>query len=241
MLGSTTFIRKMEAGATGLRAEPQGVTACFKPVPQAPRMGAISGPSAQLARLQLSGHNLDPRRTDVRVSCNAIRLTADMKSPPGDSLIAALERAIAADPTNLDLRTHLAELLLEANRPAHALEHSTLVLQNVPDHVPALRVSAKAAQQAGNEEKAASYRRLLKALDAAGTPNPPDPATVPLTVGSAGPESVSWLSEKPALTLADVAGLDHVKRRLELSLFAQIRNPEMRKYYGRSLRGGLLL
>lgn len=38
-----------------------------------------------------------------------------------------------------------------------------------------------------------------------------------------------------------MAGLDHVKRRLELSLFAQIRNPEMRKYYGRSMRDGLLL
>ncbi len=35
--------------------------------------------------------------------------------------------------------------------------------------------------------------------------------------------------------------MDEVKRRLELSLLAPLRNPEMMKLYGKSLRGGLLL
>jgi SpoVK/Ycf46/Vps4 family AAA+-type ATPase len=43
------------------------------------------------------------------------------------------------------------------------------------------------------------------------------------------------------LKITDVAGLDAVKRRLGLSLFPPMRNPEMRKYFGRSMRGGLLL
>src|SRR5260370_343202 len=43
------------------------------------------------------------------------------------------------------------------------------------------------------------------------------------------------------LTLADVAGLTEVKQRLEAAFLAPMRNPELRKLYGKSLRGGLLL
>ncbi|MGE5719397.1 MAG: ATP-binding protein, partial [Nocardioidaceae bacterium] len=43
------------------------------------------------------------------------------------------------------------------------------------------------------------------------------------------------------ITLADVGGLAEVKRRLELSFLAPMRNPELRAQFGKSLRGGLLL
>ena len=45
----------------------------------------------------------------------------------------------------------------------------------------------------------------------------------------------------PGVRLADVGGMDDVKRRLELSFLAPLRNPEMRAQFGKSLRGGLLL
>lgn len=48
-------------------------------------------------------------------------------------------------------------------------------------------------------------------------------------------------TERPTITLADVAGLEDVKRRLNIAFLAPMRNPEMMKLYGRSLRGGLLL
>jgi hypothetical protein len=48
-------------------------------------------------------------------------------------------------------------------------------------------------------------------------------------------------AERPALRLADVAGLTEVKARLEAAFLAPMRNPELRKLYGKSLRGGLLL
>jgi len=50
-----------------------------------------------------------------------------------------------------------------------------------------------------------------------------------------------WEAETSGVKLSDVAGMDEVKRRLQLSLLAPLRNPEMMKLYGRSLRGGLLL
>jgi SpoVK/Ycf46/Vps4 family AAA+-type ATPase len=43
------------------------------------------------------------------------------------------------------------------------------------------------------------------------------------------------------LTLADVAGMTEVKKRLEAAFLAPMRNPELRRLYGKSLRGGLLL
>jgi AAA+ superfamily predicted ATPase len=48
-------------------------------------------------------------------------------------------------------------------------------------------------------------------------------------------------AERTGLTLADVAGMDEVKNRLEAAFLAPMRNPELRKLYGKSLRGGLLL
>jgi AAA+ superfamily predicted ATPase len=54
-------------------------------------------------------------------------------------------------------------------------------------------------------------------------------------------EAGAYDAEHTGLTLADVAGLDEVKARLEAAFLAPMRNPELRKLYGKSLRGGLLL
>jgi AAA+ superfamily predicted ATPase len=54
-------------------------------------------------------------------------------------------------------------------------------------------------------------------------------------------EARAYDAESTGLTLADVAGLDEVKKRLEAAFLAPMRNPELRKLYGKSLRGGLLL
>ena len=54
-------------------------------------------------------------------------------------------------------------------------------------------------------------------------------------------EANAFDAERPGLLLADVAGLAEVKSRLEAAFLAPMRNPELRKLYGKSLRGGLLL
>lgn len=50
-----------------------------------------------------------------------------------------------------------------------------------------------------------------------------------------------WQEDEPIITLADVAGMEEVKQRLELSLLGPLKNPDLMKLYGKSLRGGLLL
>ena len=54
-------------------------------------------------------------------------------------------------------------------------------------------------------------------------------------------EAHAYSPERAGLTLADVAGMTEVKARLEAAFLAPMRNPELRKLYHKSLRGGLLL
>ncbi|MFE5792494.1 ATP-binding protein [Streptomyces sp. NPDC056503] len=59
--------------------------------------------------------------------------------------------------------------------------------------------------------------------------------------GRAG-DAAAWDVDAPgAVRLADVGGMTDVKERLEAAFLAPMRNPELRRLYGKSLRGGLLL
>ena len=203
------------------------------------------------------------------------------------TVIRAIEVAIAASPENLDLRLHLADLLLQADRPAEALEHCSAVLAVRPDHLKALQHAARAAAKAGDHRRADGYRRLASALDprevsaagpeapvqgADGHPDgeledegaeddddaaededaqehndaeaqPGEDKVVRLRLVSGGNDNEDAFVdvEPPRTTLADVAGMEDVKRRLNVAFLGPMRNPEMRKLYGKSLRGGLLL
>lgn len=59
--------------------------------------------------------------------------------------------------------------------------------------------------------------------------------------GGSRAEAPVFDAEHAGLRLADVAGLDDVKRRLEAAFLAPMRNPDLRRLYAKSLRGGLLL
>lgn len=172
-----------------------------------------------------------------------------------DAVISALRAALAADPDNLEVRAHLARLLLEEGRPAEALREAATVLAATPDDVVMLRLAAAAAGASGDAARAASYSRLAAALEGgtsspAPSAPPPDLYAVPDTADElvrgwqeTAPPAEPEIGElrSPDITLADVGGLAEVKRRLELSFLAPLRNPELRTQFGKSLRGGLLL
>jgi SpoVK/Ycf46/Vps4 family AAA+-type ATPase len=115
--------------------------------------------------------------------------------------------------------------------------------------VEALDIAGAAADAAGLADRAAGYRRLRDAL---GGPPQTQPAEPAQPVPAAGDDQFDAFLrevlaeadvdvERPSVTLADVGGLDDVKRRLEASFLGPMRNPELRAMYGKSLRGGLLL
>jgi AAA+ superfamily predicted ATPase len=80
----------------------------------------------------------------------------------------------------------------------------------------------------------------------------PEPETKKIPIANASSDDVElvwsgdgadefWEAEKPGVTLSDVAGMEDVKRRLNLAFLAPLKNPEMMRMYGKTLRGGLLL
>jgi SpoVK/Ycf46/Vps4 family AAA+-type ATPase len=168
---------------------------------------------------------------------------------------AALESVLASAPDNAAVRIHLASLLAGED-PAAALDHACRVLTTQPDHPEGLAIAARTARAVGEEQRAVAYERLLAALSGTAAPEAPGPApetAEPLHAGEAIPgeaEIDAFLEEvlgsdpdveRPRVTLADVGGLEDVKRRLTTSFLGPMRNPELRKVYGKSLRGSLLL
>ncbi|MFD8966486.1 ATP-binding protein [Streptomyces sp. NPDC059568] len=59
--------------------------------------------------------------------------------------------------------------------------------------------------------------------------------------GDAGSVSAWDIDAPGSVSLADVGGMHEVKDRLEAAFLAPMRNPELRRLFGKSLRGGLLL
>ncbi|MDY7088398.1 MAG: AAA family ATPase [Actinomycetota bacterium] len=165
-------------------------------------------------------------------------------SPLIDSLAAAVE----ARPDDLTLRLHLAELLVGAGRGAEAIGHAAQVL----------------AREPGN----ATAQQLMTSALSGPAPTPPPAAPTP---PAARDQGVDWAAleedlgdivpprfshepepvrghddrtfdvEKSTITLADVGGMQEVKKRLEVSFLGPLKNPKLRSLFGKSLRGGLLL
>ena len=153
------------------------------------------------------------------------------------SVIAALERGVEEEPHNPALRVHLAVQLLFGGDPERALQHAQAALAVAPDHAEALATARDAARAMGDDARADSYARLLT-----GDPVPGNPTAVQHGPATRQPElDVDDVAETPRVTLADVGGLETVKARLDAAFLAPLRNPELRRYYGTSLRGGLLL
>ncbi len=171
-----------------------------------------------------------------------------------DALIDSLTAAVAARPDDVELRLHLAELLVAAGRPGEAIGHAAQALARNPGNEAARRVMASAlpgdAPVPGPDpaSPAAPAPPAPPGVDWAALENEFQ-GVVPPRFAPAGdePEPVrgdadrAFDIERATVTLADVGGMDEVKQRLELAFLGPLRNPELRTLFGKSLRGGLLL
>lgn len=169
-----------------------------------------------------------------------------------ERLIDSLAAAVRAAPDDLPLRLHLAGLLVEADRGAEAVEHVATALAKDPTSTHARELMARAM---GTPPAAPAGPALED--DASGDAPAPEPTTFDWHAAESdlgepvGPMFVDGSTEHPGpatydveaagVRLADVGGLTEVKKRLEASFLAPLRNPELRALYGKSLRGGLLL
>lgn len=173
-----------------------------------------------------------------------------------DPLLASLRAAVTAAPEDVALRTHLAELLAVRGERVEAIREAGAVLAREPTNAVALKLIAGAGSShetqkppaknadlstatesrfAKPDDEAETLRRLSQELaDIA----PPMFAGTDENVDAAARDGSE---HPPPLRLADVAGMEDVKARLDAAVLAPIRNPDLGRLYGRSLRGGLLL
>ena len=190
---------------------------------------------------------------------------------PEPTVLDSLRRAVDAMPDDVPLRVHLATLLLRAGQRDEAIRHVGAVLQRDPGNTAALdllREGPAPAEAAGATDFSAErsvvrpgpaspaeargeaaggrsphydwsqaedeLRDVLPAMFV-GEGDAADAAAAGLDAADA------YDAEHAGLTLADVAGMTEVKQRLEAAFLAPMRNPDLRRLYGKSLRGGLLL
>jgi len=163
-----------------------------------------------------------------------------------EELLASLRAAVEAAPDDVALRLHLAELLAESGQREEAVREAAQVLVRDPQNEVALRLVAgnrvTAEPEPEPEEPAADEETaedLLRRLDAEFADVVP-----PMFADDAAepePTADAYDMEPAGIRLADVGGMEEVKERLEAAFLAPVRNPELGKLYGKSLRGGLLL
>ncbi|WP_037305592.1 ATP-binding protein [Amycolatopsis orientalis] len=146
----------------------------------------------------------------------------------GDGFIEVIAREVEADPGNLALREDFITLLLEQD----------------PDRAAAEVMAFEA--HGGDPARIRLLRaRLMAARLRTSNPPPAETVTSPADEDrqdeSAAASASLWDAERPAVTLADVAGLAEVKRHLDTAFLAPLRNPRLAAAFGQKPGGSLLM
>ncbi len=202
--------------------------------------------SAVLARIRQLVDQ-DPSNLPLKLHLAEL-LLADGQTTSAQEHVAAV---LSADPANvaaIQLAARIADALGDATRAAGYQRLASSLGAASPDAASSDVASSGAASSHTASTEAASS-------EPAGTPA--SPTTPPRTPVPAGPRPervalrlvegnrpeavIDEDPPEPVVTLKDVAGMEPVKRRLNLAFLAPLRNPELRRSFGKTLRGGLLL
>ena len=158
-----------------------------------------------------------------------------------EALIDSLMRAVEANPTDVPLRLHLARLLVERGTGSEAVAHLASVLAADPNHNEASTLMSQALGVVATGQPARTTDRA-SGFDWTAAEQQVDGIIQPMFVNGEATVPTDIVDiERPTLTLADVGGMEQVKARLTASFLAPLRNEELRKLYGKRLRGGLLM
>ncbi|WP_327161917.1 ATP-binding protein [Streptomyces zaomyceticus] len=191
------------------------------------RAAVAAAPDDVPLRLHFAELLLAEGRNDEAVSEAAVAL----QHAPGDAGARALMvRAMGLPPT---------PTVVPGTTPAPAAPASAAPTQDAAPDAPAVgrpATDGPAVDRPGFDWDAAEQQ----VQDLVGPRFLEDPQAAD-GEGAAG-DAAAWDVDAPgSVRLADVGGMEEVKDRLEAAFLAPMRNPELRRLYGKSLRGGLLL
>ncbi|MBI4933596.1 MAG: AAA family ATPase [Actinobacteria bacterium] len=172
-------------------------------------------------------------------------------------IVEALEQVLRAQPSATLVRTHLVRTLLDGGDAESALTHCDTLLQEAPNDPAVLRLVADVCDAAGQPGRAATTRMLADAMSPLATPVDTRPQPLAERAAAAAPSAepldvfgdpvdqfvrdVQRQHDQEFVRLADVAGLDSVKRRIRSSFLEPLQRPDLQIAYGKTVRGGLLL
>jgi len=157
---------------------------------------------------------------------------------PGDALRHA-EAVLARQPANLEalaLAASAAEAVGQPERAAGFRQLLQALAGSMPPPSAPAQSSAPAESSPAHNPPGAPALETPEAVPVGGETSPEELDAFLREVLGGDPDL-----ERPQVTLADVGGLVDVKRRLQTSFLGPMKNPELRRMYGKSLRGGLLL
>ncbi|MEU9699851.1 AAA family ATPase [Streptomyces sp. NPDC047981] len=196
------------------------------------RAAVSAAPQDVPLRLHFAELLLAEGRGDEAVTEAAVAL----QHAPGDSAARALmvrAMGLPATPATAVAATPSADPETPAETPA-----------GTPDDASAATPAAATPAGTPAFDWAAAEQEVGDVVGPRFVTGPAEGIEAPLTAdGSGDPGDASaWDVDAPgSVRLADVGGMQEVKDRLEAAFLAPMRNPELRKLYGKSLRGGLLL
>jgi len=151
------------------------------------------------------------------------------------SLEQALRVAIDRSPDEVPLQLHLARLLLADGRTDEVISLAAGVLRVEPGNEDALLLMRSAIGPAARPQSEAAF-------DWNAAEDEVSEIVEPTFVSRSADTTQPTIEiERSHVTLDDVGGMESVKERLNAAFLAPLRNPELRRVYGKSLRGGLLM
>jgi SpoVK/Ycf46/Vps4 family AAA+-type ATPase len=176
---------------------------------------------------------------------------------PEPEVLDSLRKAVEAMPDDLTLRLHLATMLQAAGLRDEMVRQVGAILQRDPGNGAAMALLMKRedpppglSQQGQSVQPATPAEAPASGYDWSQAESEVSDVLPPMFVGDTSsrqqdaaedPSARAFDVEHAGLRLADVAGMTEVKQRLEAAFLAPMRNPELRRLYGKRLRGGLLL
>ncbi|MER6999668.1 AAA family ATPase [Streptomyces sp. NPDC000410] len=200
------------------------------PLIQSLRTAVAAAPGDVPLRLHLAEMLLTAGRHDAAVAEVAVAL----QHAPGDAQARELMARAMGMPAQVPAQQ--APVVPAQQSPASPAQQPS-----APQSPAQQPQSAQPAAEAPRSRVGFDWKA---AEDQVGDSVPPRFVESPLTVdgsGDPGGASAFDVDAPGGVRLADVGGMREVKERLEAAFLAPMRNPELRRLYGKSLRGGLLL
>jgi SpoVK/Ycf46/Vps4 family AAA+-type ATPase len=150
---------------------------------------------------------------------------------------------LAREPANLEALKGAADAAVAAGDTSRADAYQRLyrALSGEPLPQPAAAKPAEAPAPASSTPEGYDWNELLRHRPDDLPKEPAAPERIAQRQEHAPNDDPDVEIEQSNFTLADVAGMEAVKQRLEMAFLAPMRNPEYMRMYGKSLRGGLLL